>query len=120
MKPKMNSYILNYLVENGHVGASKGIKADSLLRALGYEISKSNIRSLQAEIRKLRLSWREEDGISAYILSDTENGYYLPETASEVEHFIRSQHSRAFKSFATTTHLRRYLEGLEKEGEKHE
>ncbi|MGN1319321.1 MAG: hypothetical protein ACI4VF_09935 [Lachnospirales bacterium] len=105
----MKNYIADTLKSNGNIGAKNGIKAKDLLACLGRSTSKDSIRYLQAEIRKFRINWREEDGIENFISSDTENGYYLISDIKEAEHFVKSQENRAIKAFETSKHIRLYL-----------
>ncbi len=109
----MSNYITDFLRNNNHIGAENGIKAVDVLSAMGRDTSEDSKRHLKAEIRRFRVLWRIEDGIENFILSDTENGYYLMGDIKEAEHFVRSQKSRAVKAFETSKHIRQYLKDNE-------
>ena len=105
----MSNYIVEFLRDNKHIGAPSGIKAAGILAAMGRNTSEDSQRRLKAEVQHFRSDWHAEEGIDNYILSNTENGYYLSSNDNEAVRFFATQNSRAIQSFTTVKELRRYL-----------
>lgn len=103
------NYIADLLQENGCIGAANGLKVRDILKLLGRPYSSKAYRNITADIQKFRRDWTEADGISSFILSDTQHGYYLPANDNEVIHFFTSLYSRAIETFTTAKPIRGYL-----------
>jgi hypothetical protein len=112
MEPGLERAILRALEK--HIGAGKAIKKQALLRSVGMLGYHPDERVLRAAIQTLR-----DEGHLICSLASVDGGYYMAETAQEVDEFF----AREFRSkIASMSHTMAEMEKTARErfGEGHQ
>jgi hypothetical protein len=91
---RQRALLIQHLAAN-HLGAGRGVGAAALAQLIG--VDERSLRSLVSEAR--------EDGIA--IAGTPSTGYYIAETADELESCCRFLRSRAMHSLHIEAQLRR-------------
>lgn len=83
-------------------GERNAMSTPDLCRALGID-----------NTRELRLMVAKERKAGAVILSSCHGGYYLPDSRSEVERFVRTERKKAISTLAALKSAKRFLKETE-------